>query len=48
VATANSERIVLDNIGTTFYRLQVKIAIADAGTTPTDVRIDSLSVHYTM
>ena len=47
VATANSEYILADNIAQDFYRLQVKVAIADTSATPQDVRLDSLSVRYT-
>ena len=48
VATANSERIVLDNIAQDFYRMRLKVAIADTSSTPQDVRIDSIDVRYTL
>jgi hypothetical protein len=46
-ATANADRIVADNLALDFYRLKLKLAIADTGDTPTDTRIDSLSARYT-
>ena len=46
-ATADSEVILADNIAQDFYRLQVKVAIADTSATPQDVRLDSLSVRFT-